>query len=213
MSRELKNIEQNSPVSAPNQQNSQKVGFKRRMAPEPSKYLSPDQLQDLFRVIDSKRDEAMFRIIYCKGLRASEVGRLELSDWDDHERMLYIHRLKGSRSAAFHARCRTARAARLAEDSRARAGPAISLAQPSAHLAIPHLGTHGAVLPGGEDPRAPRASPHPQAQPRAASARRDGRIHVVQDALGNKNIASTMIYAEVSNRDRRQAVALNRTKY
>jgi len=39
------------------------------------------------------------------------------------------------------------------------------------------------------------------------------RIHVVQDALGHKNVASTMIYAQVSNRDRREAVALNRSKY
>ena len=40
-----------------------------------------------------------------------------------------------------------------------------------------------------------------------------GKAHVVQDALGHKNIANTMIYAQVGNKDRSAAIALNQAKY
>ena len=32
----------------------------------------------------------MFRIIYTKGLRASEAGLLQMRDWDDRAAILYV---------------------------------------------------------------------------------------------------------------------------
>jgi len=46
------------------------------------KYLSEEQLDRFFSVIQKPRDLAIFRVIYHRGLRASEVGRLQLSDWN-----------------------------------------------------------------------------------------------------------------------------------
>ena len=64
---------------------------------EDSMYMEVDEIQRLFSVIKSKRDLALFRIAYHRGLRAHEIGLLKLSDWQNDR--LYVHRGKGSRSA------------------------------------------------------------------------------------------------------------------
>jgi len=209
-----KNIGKKARFSPRAGQNDQTVTPKRRISEEPPKYLTPAQLQDLFRVIDSKRDEAMFRIIYCKGLRASEVGRLHLSDWDDRERMLSVHRLKGSRSAAFPMHDQELRALRAWLKVRGWApGPLFASRQggPISRQRIWELMKYYCLAAG-----IPNEKAHPHALKHSRGSHlleETGKIHVVQDALGHKNIASTMIYAQVSNRDRTGAVDLNKTKY
>ena len=59
-------------------------------------YLEPEEIDALFRVIDSKRDTAIFRIAYHRGLRASEVGALQLADFNPRRGTLRVDRLKGS---------------------------------------------------------------------------------------------------------------------
>jgi type 1 fimbriae regulatory protein FimB/type 1 fimbriae regulatory protein FimE len=49
----------------------------------------------------SKRDEAIIRVCYCKALRASEVGAIDIRDYDRRNNTLYIRRLKGSRSGEY----------------------------------------------------------------------------------------------------------------
>src|SRR4051794_35962777 len=61
-----------------------------------SKYMTTEELQSLFRVIKSKRDKAMFRLAYHRGLRAHEVGLLEMTDYRDRDGVLYVGRGKGS---------------------------------------------------------------------------------------------------------------------
>ncbi len=46
----------------------------------------------------SVRDHAIFRVAFCKALRASEVGILQLSDYDSRANTLHVTRLKGSNS-------------------------------------------------------------------------------------------------------------------
>ena len=46
------------------------------------KHISEDEIARLFSVIASIRDRAIFRLAYHAGLRASEVGMLELRDYD-----------------------------------------------------------------------------------------------------------------------------------
>jgi integrase len=68
------------------------------------KYLTADQIDRLLSVIDSKRDRAMFAVAYFYGLRASEVGLLDISDWRDSRvgvPKLNVHRLKGSEDGCF----------------------------------------------------------------------------------------------------------------
>lgn len=62
-----------------------------------SMYLEADELRRLFSVIESKRDLAIFRVAYHRGLRAHEIGLLKYADFDGHDR-LYVRRGKGSRS-------------------------------------------------------------------------------------------------------------------
>ena len=66
------------------------------------KFLTEDELARLFSVIPSVRDRAMFQIAYRAGLRASEVGLLQLRDYDPKADRIFIHRLKGSNSGHHH---------------------------------------------------------------------------------------------------------------
>ena len=45
------------------------------------KYLTIAEIEALFAVIDDNRDRAIFRVAYLRGLRASEIGLLHLSDY------------------------------------------------------------------------------------------------------------------------------------
>jgi site-specific recombinase XerD len=60
------------------------------------KFLTLDETKRLFSVIEDKRDKALFLIAYRHGLRASEVGLLQVSDLDLKQLRIIIHRLKGS---------------------------------------------------------------------------------------------------------------------
>ena len=89
-------------VTAPRgtQQNSQTVALPKakkmihlRATENELKYLSEQQIEALFRVIKSPRDRAMFRLMYHRGLRASEPGLLDLGDWHDEDASLFLRRL------------------------------------------------------------------------------------------------------------------------
>src|SRR2546422_605019 len=60
------------------------------------KFLTEDELARLFSAIHSVRDRAIFQLAYRAGLRASEVGLLQLRDYDPKADRIFIHRLKGS---------------------------------------------------------------------------------------------------------------------
>jgi integrase/recombinase XerD len=76
---------------------------KRRLSQNAPSYLTEKEIDDLFRVIKSPRDRALFRVAYHRGLRASEVGILKLSDYRPApvQGRLYVHRLKGSISREY----------------------------------------------------------------------------------------------------------------
>lgn len=61
-----------------------------------SQYLTTAEVAALFSVIKSPRDRAAFRLIYHRGLRASELGQLQLSDWNERDGLLYVRRGKNS---------------------------------------------------------------------------------------------------------------------
>ena len=43
-------------------------------------FLREEEIERLFSVIDSTRDHAIFQLAYHAGLRASEIGMLQLRD-------------------------------------------------------------------------------------------------------------------------------------
>ena len=60
------------------------------------KYMEERELNAFFSVIKSKRDKAIFRIMYHHGLRAHEIGLIQVSDYEERDCILYIRRGKGS---------------------------------------------------------------------------------------------------------------------
>src|SRR6266581_5556930 len=64
-------------------------------------FLPQDELRQLFKVIRSKRDKAIFLVAYRHGLRASEIGLLQRADVDAKQGRISIHRLKGSLSGVY----------------------------------------------------------------------------------------------------------------
>lgn len=76
----------------------------KRAAPviEKIKYLSEEQILRLFKVIRSVRDTAMFRLAYHRGLRAAEIGMIEVGDVNLRDCRIRFARLKGSIGGEYH---------------------------------------------------------------------------------------------------------------
>lgn len=76
----------------------------RRLSTSNIKFLSIAEKKELYNAIDrdqgvhAMRNQAMFHIAKYCAMRASEVGLLEMSDYDCVSKSLHIRRLKGSRS-------------------------------------------------------------------------------------------------------------------
>lgn len=101
---DVENVGENAADSAPTQQNISSVApgkRKRKRFEYPAKYLSSDELHTFFAAIRDKRDTAMFRVMYHLGLRASEIGILNLRDFRQKEGRLKITRKKGSVSGEY----------------------------------------------------------------------------------------------------------------
>jgi hypothetical protein len=55
-------------------------------------YLLLEEIESLFRVIKFPRDRAAFSLMLFQGIRASELGMLRLSDWNDDDEVLFVRR-------------------------------------------------------------------------------------------------------------------------
>lgn len=66
------------------------------------KYLTKEELEMIFRVIEQSksrhkiRDIAIVKIAYFCGLRASEIGKIKYSDYNKEKKQIYCNRLNGS---------------------------------------------------------------------------------------------------------------------
>jgi integrase len=175
----------------------------RRRKPDDLKYLSIEELQRFFQGIHNKRDLALFRVMYHLGLRASEIGILDLADFRQAEGRLKVKRLKRSnggeyrlpdqalaalRSYVRYDRPKGAGALFLSRNGRGIERTQVwRLAREYGELAgiavHPHMfkhscGTHLAEM--GED------------------------LLDIQDQLGHKSIANTRKYIDVMNKRRDQ---------
>lgn len=80
----------------------------RRATPPNAKYLTEHEIAVLFEAIRKQRAEshvrnlAVFLLIYHHGLRRSEPGRMDLSNYRPDEGRLEITRCKGSKSGEYH---------------------------------------------------------------------------------------------------------------
>ena len=152
----------------------------------------------------SPRDYAIFRIGYHHGLRASEIGMLEMSDWSPGARMendrLSVHRLKNGISAESRMVPAAAEALRRWVKKRGSAPGPIFLSRnnkPISRQRLDYLARfYGAKAGIPEDKRHFHALRHTCATSLLSEMELD--IVQVQSHLGHKNIQNTMIYAQLT---------------
>lgn len=74
------------------------------MTTENIKYLTEDESSRLLARVakfGDVRDIAIWNVAYYRGLRASEVGMLQVEDYSQKDGRLFVHRLKGSASGQY----------------------------------------------------------------------------------------------------------------
>ena len=192
-----------SPIStAPPEQETPKRKRRKKRLPI---YLQTEEVERFFRMIDSPRDRALFRLMYHAGLRASEVGIIQLREYNSRTERIFIHRLKGSNSGEHHL-CR--------EESRVLhawlkvRGPWLGPLFPSnRRTGIKRSMIDVLVKKYGEMAGIDQKFCHAHIfKHTCATHLFDKGFHVeqVQDWLGHVNIQSTMVYAHTTNERRSQ---------
>jgi type 1 fimbriae regulatory protein FimB/type 1 fimbriae regulatory protein FimE len=156
-------------------------------------------------VIDSTRDRAIFRVAYHAGLRASEVGLLELRDYDPRTERLSVTRLKGSHSGEHHL-CR--------EESRVLhawlkvRGKLPGILFPSnRRQGIDRTTLAKLMMKYGAMAGIPRKLCHFHILKHSCGTHlleKGFGIEQVQDWMGHVNVQSTLVYAKITNRRRQQ---------
>jgi integrase/recombinase XerD len=172
------------------------------------KYLTFIQIEKLFRVITSPRDRAIFQVGFYRGLRASEVAKLQLSDYRPDAGRLYVTRCKGSVSNEYPLFKAETHALRAWLKVRGNApGPLFpsrlgrGISQQQLDKLMKSYCRRAALPPD-------RAHFHALRHSCAMwLVENDRDLLEVQDHLGHAAISSTVIYARVSGRKRERLVA------
>jgi integrase len=167
-------------------------------------YMTVPEKDRFFRVIESIRDRAIFRLLYHHGLRASEIGMLDLSHFRQGSNLqldrIYIKRLKGSISGE----CAMVPAAAAAVRAWVRkrgymAGPLFTTRQPGriTRCRIFQLMRRYCKAAG-----IPAEKAHPHAWKHTTcthliSYQRESIVDV-QKHVGHASIKNTMIYADLT---------------
>jgi site-specific recombinase XerD len=164
-----------------------------------------DEMARFFKVIPSTRDRAIFRLMYHAGLRASEIGMLEVRDWSPRTDRIMVNRLKGSNSGEHHLSREEGRALRAWLKERGMAPGAIFASKkggPISRQRLDALVKHYAALVAW-----PAKLRHCHAFKHACCTHllsKGFNIEQVQDWVGHANIQNTMIYSRVTNSRRDQ---------
>jgi type 1 fimbriae regulatory protein FimB len=162
-------------------------------------FLTQDELRQLFNVIRSKRDKAIFLVAYRHGLRASEIGLLQRADVDVKQGRISIHRLKGSISAVYPMQSDVLKAIRSYLRTRTDESPYLFLSNrnvPISRDMLHHLmQTYGAVAGLPREKRKFHCLKHSIAT-HLLDAGAD--LAFVKDWLGHANIQNTTIYARLT---------------
>lgn len=192
-------------------------GRKRQPEAEAVKYLSEEQVTAFFAAIEKLdlasrvRDRAMFRVMYHRGLRASEAGLILLGDFDPAAGTLKVTRKKGSLSGRYRCVEVEAKAVRAWIKQRGQAaGPLFPSRnhRPIDRSTVGKLYLRYAAAAG--IPRDQKAGKHGRS---VHSLKHSCGTHVlarvndlvkVQDHLGHRSIQSTEIYAKVLGKTRDQ---------
>lgn len=177
-----------------------------------SMYLQPEEIAALFAVIKSKRDRAIFRLVYHRGLRAHEVALLQASDFRDRDTMLYVRRGKGSVSQNYRLIDEEARVLRAYLKERGTApGPMFPSRQ--GRKGITRFRLDQLMKEYCEAAGIRKEKAHMHALKHSCGthlAERGNPPDMIQDWLGHRDPSSTAIYMHFSRKRREEAVERNR---
>jgi site-specific recombinase XerD len=177
---------------------------KKRSKAAPS-HLQELEIERLFKVITGARDRAIFRLAYHAGLRASEVGMLELRDYQPRTERMFIHRLKGSNSGEHHLCREEAKALRAWLKVRGNDPGPIFTSRKRRAISRKMLDVlmkqYGAIAALPEKLRHFHVLKHSCATHLLSKG---FHVEQVQDWIGHANIQNTMIYAHVTNSRREE---------
>ena len=162
-------------------------------------FLTQDEVRQLFKVIHSKRDRAIFLVAYRHGLRASEIGLLQRTDVDVKQGRISIHRLKGSLSSVYPMQPDALKAVRSYLRTRADESPYLFVSNrnvPISRFMLHHLmQTYGELAGLPEEKWKFHCLKHSIAT-HLLDAGAD--LAFVKDWLGHANIQNTTIYARLT---------------
>jgi integrase len=180
---------------------------------EETKYLEQKEIDALFRVIKTRRDKAIFRLAYHHGLRAHEIGLIQISDYRDRDGVLFIRRGKGSVSREHSLTENELRSLRayLKADRGAAPGPMFPSRQGKRGITRTRLDQLmkeycklAKISPAKAHMHALKHSCGTHLAERGASAEE------IQDWLGHRDSGSTQIYLHFSKRRRTEMAERHR---
>jgi integrase len=170
------------------------------------KYLEAAEIKAFMSVIKRPRDKALFLVAITHGLRASEIGMIQMYDVDVRQMRLTVRRLKGSRGGQYLMMPDTLKALKAWLKVRGDAPGALFLSRegyPISRKTLDYLMKRYAKKAG-----LPPTLAHFHALKHSCATQllEIGReITEVQDRLGHVNIQNTMIYAHVTNARRQRS--------
>jgi site-specific recombinase XerD len=166
-------------------------------------FLTQRELRTLFRVMTRKRDRALFLIAYRHGLRASEVGLLQVDDVNFVQQRLTIRRLKRSLPGIYPLRADEVTALKAYLRERQSHAPALFLSQRGTPISRRQLDTlmkrYGALAD------IPAAKRHFHVLKHSIATHHldaGADLRFVQDWVGHASIKNTVIYAQLTSRRR-----------
>jgi site-specific recombinase XerC len=161
-------------------------------------------------VITDVRDRAIFRVAYHRGLRASEVGGLDLADYSACDHRLYVRRLKGSNSGEYILVQAEQEAIAAWIQKRGSAAGPLFLSRKRRGIsrwALDELMKKYCAVAG-----IPKEEAHMHALKHSCGThllRQEGNIMLVKDHLGHVNLQNTNMYAHITNRSRDELAQRN----
>lgn len=170
------------------------------------RYATREQVRRLLSAARRNlRDRAIFTVMYWRGLRASEVGKLQLSDWKAESGRLFVRRSKNGISAEYLVSDEEKKALNAWIRVRGSAPGALFVSQMRRPISVRRVQDLFAFYA--------RRAGWPDELCHAHVLRHSIAVHLVErgvdvlaikDWLGHRNISSTMVYAQMTNpaRDR-----------
>ncbi len=162
-------------------------------------FLTQEEVQNLFSAIKTKRDRAIFAVAYRHGLRASEVGMLQLTDLDLKAARITINRVKGSMSGTYPLKPDTVKLLRSYIKSRKDTSPYLFISNRvlpiDRRTLLLMMKKYGAVAGIPKEKQQFHALKH-SIGTHILDAGED--VYFAKDWLGHKNIQNTTIYSKFS---------------